>query len=899
MRVRLAPSVVLLLAVACARGGGDGALAPAGSGAVKPAAHLARPTGTLRSLQAAALAKQPAASRAFTPAGSAIEARSRALGAKVSAEDGTLSLAFRGGTRDASLRVARLGRPGSLEEVTGDFKVGCAAAPGPACVERAAREGTLVEWWDNGASGLDHSLRIDEAPEGRGDVVIELEVGFADVTVAEGGKSAEIVPLHGPSLRYSELSAKDAAGRELPAHFEALDGGLVVRFADDAATYPVVVEPKLGNGGVARTWEASDIGAYGELGWSVTAAGDVNRDGYDDVLVGTNAPRADRASSSYVSGRVFLFLGGPSGPTTSAWTVGWSATKNQPATAIGVGDVNGDGYDDVSVFMHTGSSGDESTGSRIYLGSAAGLARRPAFTLDRRIAWPIGDVDGDGTADLAAAWLDKEVVEIVPGSRTTLGVGTLFIETPGRAMEITHGDFDGDHHEDFAIGLPYSGAKQEGSVLIFSGAGGFSATPSQTLHGAAADAHLGVSVQNARDVDGDGRDDLLVASSPKPWSGDHDGAAIGLHPGSASGVSPTATWTLAKLRGLGFHGPGEGSWGIQAYTTVMAAAGDLDGDGYGDVIVGAPEEPSFAGGTGTAMIFMGSKEGLAAEPAVAYALPDVPEGDKLGPRAGRVFLGHAVAGVGDVNGDGLADVLVAADSFSPSWDKNVGAAMSWMGGYAGGLVCLNDCAGARWKALALPTVTASGCVVSSAGRREADAAEDVACTRCTAAEPGLCTGKRNACNDESGSCSRCDADLGGSGKAPCRDPAAPLCTRTGPRTGVCQPTCNGDYKSGATKPCLAAVPLCVTSGADAGRCFACDGDFGSGSAHACHTTIGRTQCVTTGPTQGTCRLPPKPPKPPKKTGATHALRGRGFASLSVPGLVFDLVKGLFARSRAR
>lgn len=898
MRVRLAPAVLLLVAVACGRSSGGDA-PPAGS-ASRPSPRAQRATPTLAELQAAALAKQPAEARRFEAVGAALEGRSKALGAKLAAEDGALALAFRGGKRDASFRVARVGRPGALEDVTGDYKLGCAAAPGPACVERASREGTLVEWWENRPTGLEHALRLDDAPEGRGDVVIELEVGFADVAVGEDGKTVEIVPLHGPALRYSKLSVRDAAGREIAARFEATEGGVSIRFADDGAEYPVVVDPELASAPVARTWEASDVGAYGELGWSVTSAGDVNGDGYDDVLVGTHAPRSDRPSSSYVSGRVFLFMGGPSGPTTTAWTAGWSASKNQPATAIGLGDVNGDGYDDISVFAHLGSGGDETTGSRIYLGSAAGLARKPALQLERRIAWPIGDVDGDGTADVAAAWLDKEVVEIIPGSRGTLAATSFFVEAPGRAMEITHGDFDGDKREDFAIGLPWSGAKQEGSVLVFSGAAGFTTTPSQTLLGAEGDAHFGVSVQSARDVDGDGRDDLLVARSAKPWSGDHDGGFVGLHLGSPSGVSATPGWTLSGMRGLGFHGPGELSWGIQAYTTVMAAAGDLDGDGYGDVIVGAPEEPSSAGGTGKAMIFMGGKDGLGAEPAVVYELPDVPGADKLGARAGRIFLGHAVSGVGDVNGDGHPDVLVSADSYASAWDKNVGSAMVWMGAsYAGGLVCLNDCAGARWAPLALPTVTASGCVVASAGRREVDAADDVACTRCTAAEPGLCSGKRNACNDETGSCSRCDADLGGAGKAPCRDPAAPLCTRTGPRTGVCQAACTGDYKSGAAKTCLAAVPVCVTSGADAGRCFACDGDHGAGTPHACHTTLGRTKCVTSGPNAGTCRLPPKPPKPPKKGGATNALRGRGFASWSVPALVFDVAKGLFARLRAR
>ena len=846
-----APILFALLAVAACSRGDRSSPPPPQTSTIHPASPP--PRANVEDLRARGRPRPGDASLAFQAKGAALAATNKTLGASVSAEDGAIALAFRGGTRDASLRLLRVGRPGAMEEISGGFKVGCAATPGASCVERTSTEGTLVEWWDNRPDGMEHAFRLDEAPAGEGDTVaVELHVGFAEVSVVDGGARVEIVPLHGPALSYGKLSVKDARGRALEARFEAVEDGVAITFSDRDAEYPVVVDPELSQSGVTRTWEASTVGGFGELGWSVTAAGDVNGDGYDDVLVGTSIPRTDRPSTSYVSGRVFLFLGGPHGPTITSWTAGWTATKSQPMTAIGIGDVNGDGYADVSVFGHLGELGDEANSSRVYLGSPAGLSRRPALELSRKIAWPIGDVDGDGYADVAAAWIDQDVVELLPGSAAGLASSGLLLDVPGRAMEITHGDFDGDRREDFVVGAPYAGAHQEGAVYFFAGKDAWSATPTATWVGSAVNQHLGTSVQTARDVDGDGYDDLLVARSNAPWYGTHTSGVVELHRGGAAGPSSAVAWSIDSLRGLGFHGPLEG-WGIQAYVSVMSGVGDLDGDGYADVIVGAPEQPNVAGGTGQARVYLGSASGLATEPALTYALPDVAGAEGVG-RSGRIFLGHAVAGVGDVNGDGHPDVLVAADSYSGSATSNAPAVMAWgTPTYAGGLVCLNDCAGPRQAAASIPSVGANGCVSATAPAREVGASIDVACGRCTASQTSLCTGKKNACDDEVGGCSRCDANLGQAGRAPCRDAAKPVCTRTGPHAGICEAGCVVDYKGGAGA-CRWATPLCQRDGASAGHCFACDGDYGSSSAHPCHETL--TKCVTSGPSAGTCTKPP-------------------------------------------
>ena len=82
----------------------------------------------------------------------------------------------------------------------------------------------------------------------------------------------------------------------------------------------------------------------------------------------------------------------------------------------------------------------------------------------------------------------------------------------------------------------------------------------------------------------------------------------------------------------------------------MASAGDVNGDGYADVIVGAPDVDSS---TGRAMVHLGGAEGLSATPDVVLTGPDGPFG----------LFGVSVAGAGDVNGDCYADVIVGAWNF--------------------------------------------------------------------------------------------------------------------------------------------------------------------------------------------------------------------------------------------
>jgi len=172
-----------------------------------------------------------------------------------------------------------------------------------------------------------------------------------------------------------------------------------------------------------------------------------------------------------------------------------------------------------------------------------------------------------------------------------------------------------------------------GFVGLRHGRGGAGWSINFGLAGGVGDSFYGDDLVSVRDVDGDGRDELLVYCA-RPLAGSPYPAGWALHLSRASGWESRPSWVLGARAGAAF---GFGH---------MASAGDVNGDGYGDVMIGVPDAE---GGRGIAMLYLGSSEGLAREPAWT----------KEGEQAGEL-LGFGVAGVGDVNGDGFGDVFVGS-----------------------------------------------------------------------------------------------------------------------------------------------------------------------------------------------------------------------------------------------
>ncbi len=412
----------------------------------------------------------------------------------------------------------------------------------------------------------------------------------------------------------------------------------------------------LGSGsGLSQTaiWTAESNQSGGLFGEAVGTAGDVNGDGYADVIVG--AILYDNGQTN--EGRAFAFYGSPTGPSTTAnWTAESDQTFAQFGNAAGTaGDVNGDGYADIIVGAPYFSNGQTNEGrAYVYHGSAAGLSTTATWSTESDqasafLGWKLGtaeDVNGDGYADVIVGayrydngQVDEGRATVYHGSASGLSstanwtaesnlVGALF----GMGVGAT-GDVNGDGYADVVVGAyGYSnGQFMEGRAYVYHGsASSLAATAGWTDQRGGM---FGQSVASAGDVNGDGYDDVIVGSC---YYGNYFGKAW-LYQGGPTGLSSIPNWSK------------DGATANDRFGCSVAAAGDVNGDGYGDVIVGAYGGAGPAPYSGMTYVFYGSSSGLGAT-----------AGWSAAGEAANQYFGWSVSSAGDVNGDGYADVAVGS-----------------------------------------------------------------------------------------------------------------------------------------------------------------------------------------------------------------------------------------------
>lgn len=383
-------------------------------------------------------------------------------------------------------------------------------------------------------------------------------------------------------------------------------------------------------------------------GWSVSTAGDVNGDGYSDVIVGD---WRDEIGSETSEGTAFIFHGSPTGVNTVPATI---IEGNQVNAKLGrsvstAGDVNGDGYADVIIGAQGYSNGQTFEGAAfVHLGSATGVSSSAylryegngiSFGMGESVS-TAGDVNGDGYSDMIVGVPGQNRARIYFGGTSNVSATPSFIRLSGMAgahlgwSVANAGDVNGDGYTDAIFGAPDGALGQPGEGLAYvhyGSATGLSPVPNVTLQVNVNNAAFGKCVASAGDVNGDGYADVIVGAPGAPGGG-----AAYIFNGSPAGLNPTIALQLNGSPGSGF-------------ATSVFTAGDLDGDGFSDVIIGAP-------GSDEAYIYMGSSTGLDPTPAATLAatLP------------GSEF-GHAVSTAGDVNGDGYSDVIVGAPSYSGAY----------------------------------------------------------------------------------------------------------------------------------------------------------------------------------------------------------------------------------------
>ena len=430
-------------------------------------------------------------------------------------------------------------------------------------------------------------------------------------------------------------------------------------------------------------------------GRSVAFAGDVDGDGLGDVLVG--AP--SNTDGGVNAGKVYLVTGadglsGGSLGSVVSWT-GADTGDTMGEKVAGAGDVDGDGFDDL-LFGAKEVDGDSSDAGRAYLVFGGTSLGSTSLLGTADVEWdgedrndnlghglaPAGDHDGDGLADLLLGAPDSDdgasnagTVYLVYGS-TSLASGDLANvpsfdgagsgDALGHWYGLGHVDFDGDGTDDLALGAYKVDDTDDdvGAVYLFEGGTRRSGTTSvddadMTVLGssyAGGNSYFGYAVaDHGGDVNGDGVDDLVVGAYYWDQAATNAGAVFVFY-GASTGFSADLTADDADARLVG-----QTAYDYCGKDTAVLP--DMNGDGADDLVVGCYGDDTAGYTAGSAHLVLG--DGLSG----VLWMPSDAVFSMMGDSAGDSF-GHSVAG-GDVDGDGLGDLLIGANDAGASGEGSL------------------------------------------------------------------------------------------------------------------------------------------------------------------------------------------------------------------------------------
>ena len=414
----------------------------------------------------------------------------------------------------------------------------------------------------------------------------------------------------------------------------------------------------------ANGFTLTGIDPYDYAGISVSSAGDVNGDGYDDLIIGADGADSDAGETHVVYGARAPGTNGVLALSALDGTNGFTVSGRDPddesgASVSSAGDVNGDGYDDLIIGARgadpgqvrgAGPGGVRSGETHVVYGAASAPGTDGVLALSAL----------DGTNGFTLSGID-------PNDLSGYSVSSA-------------GDVNGDGYDDLIIGargadpngsrsgeahVVYGGASAPGTdgmldLSALDGSNGF------TLTGIDPYDYAGVSVSSAGDVNGDGYDDLIIGASKADPSAESNAGESYVVYGAASAPGTEGVLDLSALDGTnGFTLTGidaDDESGVS-----VSSAGDVNGDGYDDLIIGArggdPNEESDAGET---YVVYGGASAPGANGVLALSALDGTNGFVLTGTGPYDYAGVSVSSAGDVNGDGYDDLIIGADGADPN-----------------------------------------------------------------------------------------------------------------------------------------------------------------------------------------------------------------------------------------
>jgi len=395
-------------------------------------------------------------------------------------------------------------------------------------------------------------------------------------------------------------------------------------------------------------------------GGRIIDVGDMDGDGQDDVLAATLYDNTIGAYLAY----------GPLSGSADLGVAGYALLANTDSCygsgrSIGMGDTNGDSFLDIII----GCPWTETPGSRVVYGPITAdvdLADSDAYLYGNRGTYTghgsdMADMDGDGLADaLIGAYavagtagatyisygpLTGEIDLVSDADATISGPGSgSYMGRQTRAG----GDLNGDGFGDAMVSAPYASVYGYGTGLVVVNHmpvyGTLSGLDADTLLvGESASSTLGISMAMA-DVDADGLDDMVVGASGNVGTYSGEGAVYVVLGPTTGAVDLAAADVI--IRGSS----------VNEYAGSGLAAGDSDGDGFADILVGVAGDSRVSRQSGAAYFFYGPLSGT-------YTVSSA-HAELLG--TGTAEAAGQGAGIGDLNGDGEGDLVIGASGLGGS-----------------------------------------------------------------------------------------------------------------------------------------------------------------------------------------------------------------------------------------
>ncbi|MFV2055395.1 MAG: tandem-95 repeat protein [Thiohalomonadales bacterium] len=605
---------------------------------------------------------------------------------------------------------------------------------------------TFNEWYKNTAQGIEQGYTIHQSFATKRtssfskDPVIELRIELSGIDTVDRDSQGNylIHPLNSTqTLNYGQLHATDAVGKHLDSEMSISNHVISLRIHTEDSIYPITIDPLIGSSSdncqLANIWCDGASFESSEYGYPVKGVGDVNGDGFDDVIIGD--PFYNVSGPNVNEGAVYLFYGSATGLSHN---IAWTQTGNSPSAnygySVGVADVNGDSINDVIVGA-PGQSATDGVGASIantgvvyvyYGGLATGLATTASWiarpsTFGIRFGEAVagaGDVNGDGFEDIIVGAPKFEGIDalgnpllqagaafVYHGSSTGLSstlVADWHVESKQANAELgtsvsSAGNVNGDRAstgfaiDDILIGIIFYNSTDPISKVVYTNAGRviayygseatgavagglstiadpakeFSAKPDWSFQLYEEFANLGISVASAGNVNGDSSsaknplplDDILIGANN--IRSVLAGSAYLFHGSDVVGIEAKQAWSI------------RGEQGNSLFGHVVASAGDINGDSFDDIIIGDPLYSNIGSQEGKAYIYLGP---IAANRRIA---------DWTG--TGTVdwdFFAYSVSGVGDINNDGYSDIMVGVPggrSYSPDPTLELGLASLYTG----------------------------------------------------------------------------------------------------------------------------------------------------------------------------------------------------------------------------